>query len=318
MKRIWFSVCLLAGCLFAPLQASAQLSSAEVLLQEMGNATQSLTYELAFINLNQQSIVSVRYRHAVIDDIPIAQIMQMDGSRREIVQRGNEISYFEPGLDAFSLSGNHIIDYLPAVIFADFNQLKKYYNFIDAGRTHIGDRPCRVVRITSKDEVRYNYILLIDEETHLPLRIDLLDRDSEALEQFRVVSSTIGGGINDAMSVITRLNMPPMLVIPPSEKVVFNWKVGKFPAGFVEVSRNRRKLSNSDSLESIMFSDGLFSFSVNVTNANKTGKLEYPFRGGPRTIYSVIRGANEVTIIGELPLATAKRVAAGVAFIGAD
>ncbi|AKH62303.1 MULTISPECIES: sigma-E factor regulatory protein RseB [Photorhabdus] len=318
MKHIWFSVSLLAGSLFTPLQASTQFSSAEALLQEMGNATQSLTYELAFINLSQQAIVSVRYRHAIINGIPIAQIMQMDGSRREIVQRGNEISYFEPGLDAFSLNGDHIIDYLPAVIFADFTQLKKYYNFIDVGSTHIGDRPCRVVRITSKDEMRYNYILLIDEKTHLPLRIDLLDRDSETLEQFRVVSSIIGGDIDNAMSVITRLNMPPMLVIPSSEKVVFNWKVGKLPDGFTEVSRNRRKLSNTDSLESIMFSDGLFSFSVNVTNADKTGKLEHPLRRGHRTIYSVIRGANEVTIIGELPLATAKRVAAGVAFIGAN
>ncbi|MCE1914962.1 MucB/RseB C-terminal domain-containing protein, partial [Enterobacter hormaechei] len=120
---------------------------------------------------------------------------------------------------------------------------------------------------------------------------------------FRVVSSTIDGDINDAMSVITRLNMPPMLVIPPSEKVVFNWKVGKLPIGFVEVSRSRRKLPNSGTLESVMFSDGLFSFSVNVTNADKTGKLEYPLRRGARTIYSAIRGANEVTIIGELPLA---------------
>ncbi|OCQ51706.1 Sigma-E factor regulatory protein RseB precursor [Photorhabdus australis subsp. thailandensis] len=318
MKHIWFSVFLLAGSLFTPLQASAQLSSAEALLQEMGSATQSLTYELAFINLSSQAIVSVRYRHAIINGIPIAQIMQMDGSRREIVQRGNEISYFEPGLDAFSLNGDHIIDYLPAVVFADFTQLKKYYNFVDVGRTHIGDRPCRVVRIISKDEVRYNYILLIDEETHLPLRIDLLDRDSETLEQFRVVSSTIGGDVYEAMSVITRLNMPPMLVVPSSEKAVFNWKVGKLPDGFTEVSRNRRKLSNNDSLESIMFSDGLFSFSVNVINADKTSKLEHLLRRGNRTIYSVTRGAKEVTIIGELPLATAKYVAAGVAFMGVN
>ncbi len=117
MKHIWFSVSLLAGSLFTPLQASAQFSSAEALLQEMGHATQSLTYELAFINLSQQAIVSVRYRHAIINGIPIAQIMQMDGSRREIVQRGNEISYFEPGLDAFSINGDHIIDYLPACLF---------------------------------------------------------------------------------------------------------------------------------------------------------------------------------------------------------
>ncbi|SUC39731.1 anti sigma E (sigma 24) factor, negative regulator [Proteus mirabilis] len=65
----------------------------------MGNTTQTATYELSFININSQGIVPIRYRHALVDGKPVAQLMQMDSTRREIVQRGNEISYFEPGLD---------------------------------------------------------------------------------------------------------------------------------------------------------------------------------------------------------------------------
>lgn len=124
-----------------PIQALAQpqTGSVEALLQKMGQTSQSSTYELSFININSQGIVPIRYRHTLIDGKPLAQLMQMDSTRREIVQRGNEISYFEPGLDAFSLRNDHIVDYIPAIIYQDFNELSNYYNFIDAGRTHIGD-----------------------------------------------------------------------------------------------------------------------------------------------------------------------------------
>lgn len=118
MKKSWLSALLLAGYLSIPTQALAQpqIGNAEALLQKMGNTTQTATYELSFININSQGIVPIRYRHALVDGKPVAQLMQMDSTRREIVQRGNEISYFEPGLDAFSLRNEHIVDYLPAII----------------------------------------------------------------------------------------------------------------------------------------------------------------------------------------------------------
>ncbi|MFV8208531.1 sigma-E factor regulatory protein RseB domain-containing protein, partial [Enterobacter cloacae complex sp.6701988] len=95
--------------------------------------------------------------HAILNGVPVSQMIQMDSSRREIVQNGNRISYFEPGFDAFSLNGEHIIDNLPTVIFADYQKIQPYYNFIDAGRTHIGDKPALVIRIISKDNSRFNY-----------------------------------------------------------------------------------------------------------------------------------------------------------------
>ncbi|MDC9612354.1 sigma-E factor regulatory protein RseB [Xenorhabdus khoisanae] len=315
MKRIWVSIFLLAVSLLNPLKASAQQSGTEALLQDMNNAVQTLNYELGFINIGQQFLIPLRYRHAIIGGKPIAQIIQMDGSRREIIQRGDQISYYEPGLDSFSLYGNHIVDYLPPIIFADFTQLQKFYRFIDAGSTHVGDNPVRFVRIISKDESRYSYNLLIDERNHLPLLIDLLDKDNiTVIEQFRVVSSTVNDYIKNELSAITDLKLPPMLLIPPSEKWKFNWRVGKIPQGFNEISRTSRKLSETEWLESIMYGDGLFNFSVNVVTANKKAVGEQPFRQGRRTVYTLARGKNSITVIGELPFTTAERIAASVTF----
>lgn len=95
MKQLWFAMSLVAGSLFFSVNASANPASG-ALLQQMNLASQSLTYELSFVSINKQGVESLRYRHARLDNRPLAQLLQMDGPRREVVQRGNEISYFEP------------------------------------------------------------------------------------------------------------------------------------------------------------------------------------------------------------------------------
>ncbi|MEI9698264.1 sigma-E factor regulatory protein RseB [Moellerella wisconsensis] len=313
--KYWLSVVFLAGGLLASSTVSAAQSGAETVLEDMGNAAQRLSYEVSFITISPQSITPGRYRYGLINKQPVAQMIQMDSSRREIVQKGNVISYFEPGFDAFSLNGQYIVDHLPSVIFANFPQLSAYYNFIDAGRTHIGDRPCLVIRVISKDNSRFNYVLLIDEETRLPLRIDLLDNNNETLEQFRVISTVLDSkSVHDSLIALSKLNLPPLLVAPKNEKPAFTWRVGSVPPGFEEISRSRRNIQQGDQLETAMFSDGLFSFSVNVTKAGNGKLIEQPISRGRRTIYTLTQGQNEVTIIGELPLATAKQIASSIHF----
>ncbi|MCU7786253.1 sigma-E factor regulatory protein RseB domain-containing protein, partial [Lelliottia amnigena] len=143
MKQLWCAMSLVAGSLFFSANASADLSSG-ALLQQMNMASQSLNYELAFVSINKQGVESLRYRHARLDKQPLAQLLQMDGPRREVVQRGNEISYFEPGLEPFTLNGDYIVDSLPALVYTDFKRLSPYYDFISVGRTRIADRLCEV------------------------------------------------------------------------------------------------------------------------------------------------------------------------------
>ncbi|QDY42735.1 sigma-E factor regulatory protein RseB [Candidatus Pantoea soli] len=309
MKQLWCAVSLLAGSLFWSSTAPAQTTASGALLQQMEQASQNLNYEFAYINVSRLGIESLRYRHAVIDDRVFAQLLQMDGPRREVIQRGNDISYFEPGLDPFSLPGNHIIDALPAVMFADFSRLAAAYDFIPVGRSRMADQMCEVVRIVSRDGTRYSYVVWLDVDTKLPLRIDLLDRDGETLEQFRVISFAVDEGVRNLMQGLEKANLPPSLSLPAGDKVQLSWQPGWLPAGMKLISQSRRDIpAMNKTVESRLYSDGLFSFAINITPAEKNSAPQ-SLRTGRRTVQTEVRDNREITVVGELPPATAKRIA---------
>ncbi|HBZ17369.1 sigma-E factor regulatory protein RseB [Pantoea sp. NPDC088449] len=309
MKQLWCAVSLLAGSLFCSSIASAQTSASGALLQQMEQASQNLNYEFAYINVSRLGIESLRYRHAVIDNRIFAQLLQMDGPRREVIQRGNDISYFEPGLDPFSLPGNHIIDALPGLMFADFSRLGEAYDFIPVGRSRMADQLCEVVRIVSRDGTRYSYVVWLDVDTKLPLRIDLLDRDGETLEQFRVISFAVDEGVRNLMQGLEKANLPPSLSLPAGDKVELSWQPNWLPAGMKLISQSRRDIpSMNKTVESRLYSDGLFSFAINITPADKSSSVQ-ALRTGRRTVQTEVRDNREITVVGELPPATAKRIA---------
>ena len=313
MTQLWCAMSLVAGSLFFSVNASADVSSG-ALLQQMNLASQSLNYELSFISINKQGVESLRYRHARLDNQTLAQLLQMDGPRREVVQRGNEISYFEPGLDPFTLNGDYIVDSLPSLVYTNFKRLSPWYDFISVGRTRIADRLCEVIRVVARDGTRYSYIVWLDSETKLPMRVDLLDRDGETLEQFRVIAFNMNDTVASNMQNLAKANLPPLLSVPAGDKVTFNWNPSWLPQGFSEVSSSRRSLPTVDvPIESRLYSDGLFSFSVNVSRATPSSSDQI-LRTGRRTVSTTLRDNTEITIVGELPPQTAKRIADSVKF----
>ncbi|WP_312212781.1 sigma-E factor regulatory protein RseB [Pseudescherichia sp.] len=317
MKQLWCAMSLMAGSLLFSANASADVTSG-ALLQQMNLASQSLNYELSFVSINKQGVESLRYRHARLENQPLAQLLQMDGPRREVVQRGSEISYFEPGLEPFTLTGDYIVDSLPSLVYTDFKRLASFYDFISVGRTRIADRLCEVIRVVARDGTRYSYIVWLDAETKLPMRVDLLDRDGETLEQFRVVAFTVNERVGSNMENLAKANLPPLLSVPAGEKIDFNWSASWLPQGFSEVSSSRRKLPTLDMpVESRLFSDGLFSFSINVNRASHNSS-DQMLRTGRRTVSTTVRDNAEITVVGELPPQTAKRIADSLKFRAAQ
>lgn len=309
MKQLWCAVSLLAGSLLWSSTAPAQMSATGALLQQMEQASQNLNYELAYINVSRLGIESLRYRHTVIDKRVFAQLLQMDGPRREVIQRGNDISYFGPGLDPFSLPGNHIIDGLPALMFADFSRLGDAYDFIPVGHSRMADQMCEVVRIVSHDGTRYSYVVWLDVDTRLPLRIDLLDHDGETLEQFRVISFAVDEGVRTLMQGLEKASLPPTLSVPPGDNVQLSWQPGWLPSGMRLVSQSRRSIPTiNKTMESRLYSDGLFSLAINITPADKNSAPQ-TLRTGRRTVLTEVRNNREITVVGELPPETAKRIA---------
>lgn len=285
------------------------------MLSLMRTAGVSKNYEMVFINITGIGIESLRYRHAVVDNQEFAQLLQMDGPSREVLMRGSEISYFfEQGLEPFTILGDRIVDGLPAIALANFDRLDDYYNFTLLGRTRIANRTCKTIRISAKDGLRYSYVVWLDEITNLPLQIELLGHNGETLEQFRVLSLIVGDEVRTSMLGLATLKLPPLLEIPKSENMELEWSASWLPQGFEQITQGRKMLpAIQTQVESRLYSDGLFSFTISIMPAERNNASQY-LHQGRRTIHSEVRNGHEIFIVGELPLTTAKRIADSITF----
>ncbi|MDR0805186.1 MAG: sigma-E factor regulatory protein RseB [Enterobacteriaceae bacterium] len=308
MKTIVFIFCSLLGGFFSSAFAATQ-NPTEILLQQMVNASQTLNYEFSYINVSNLGIESLQYTHSLQNGKPLVQLINMDGPQREVIQRGVEVSYFEPGIEPFSIRGDHVVDSLPSLVFADISRLGKYYDFIPVGRSRIANHICEVVRVVARDGLRYSYVVWLDSETKLPLRADLLDRDGDTLEQFRVVAFNLGNVVQRKMANFTMPVLPPLLATPSGDNVSLSWSVSWLPQGFTESSRSRHTIPDIDTMvETRLYSDGLFNFSLNIAPIGNQAS-DHLLRQGRRTVHSEVRNNIEITVIGDLPPATAKRIA---------
>lgn len=307
-KSIYFTLVL---WLFLPSSWAVLLDSPLAYLNAMTEAHRKLNYEQLYIIQQGEDVELLRYRHAYYQGKEFAQLLRLDNAREEIILRDNNVSYFGE-FQPFSLPSSHILDDLPNVLYTDFNQLKNYH-FMDAGRTRTADRIARIIRIMPRDDFRYQYELWIDEETHLLLRSDLLDRDRNTLEQFRVVQNSVDEQLLNIVEPISSLILPTL--IQPrqrAEQSQLSWEPAWVPTGFQPLAVGRQRLSEllmgDEEIESQLYSDGLFSFTVYLVQNKGLIFNEQFWRQGKTSIYSQTIGDKDVVIVGEIPLVSASHI----------
>lgn len=295
--------------------AFAEEESAEALLYQMNEASQHLNYELSYILVKKNSIEPLLYRHARQDDQQLAHLVYLSGPVREVIRRGDEVSYIELGVEPFTIeSGNMVAPTIP-MLNTDVAELSRYYDFVKVGRAREAGAACQVLRVVPKDGLRYSYVVWVDEKSHLPLRADLLDRDGEVLEQYRTISFSVSERLAEIMAGLNKVQLPEVLKLPKGSVQETFWQVTWVPDGFQAMELNRYRMAMTERLvESQMYSDGLFNFSVYVSASDNYSLKGQLVRQGRRTLHSVVKGENEISVVGDIPPATAQRIAQSVMF----
>ena len=313
MKKILISALTLFSLMTPP--AFAEEPTAKALLHQMNEASQHLNYELSYILIKKSSIEPLLYRHAVSDNQQLAHLVYLSGPVREVIRRGSEVSYIEPGAEPFTIaSGNMVAPVIP-MLNSNVDKLSKYYDYIKVGRDREAGNITQVLRIVPKDGLRYSYVLWVDEKNHLPLRADLLDRDGEVLEQYRTISYIVNDQIADAMGALKTAKLPTVLSLPEGLVSESDWTVSWIPDGFNSKELSRYQMATTNKMvESQLFSDGLFSFSVYISDRDEYSLKGQLVRQGRRTLHSFISGNKEISVVGDIPPATAKRIAQSVKF----
>lgn len=314
MKKISLKLTALLLTLFCSFSAFAEEVSIKQALEKMVQAVNGLNYEIAFVQTSPNNMDSFRYRHIKRDNKTYAQLVTLDGEQQEIIQRDNLVSYFQPNSRAFTLNSGNIVDALPAIIRSNIDKLAENYDFIFLGKNRVAGRFVDTIRIAPKDDFRYQYLVFLDEENGLLLRGDMLDRDGKLLDQFRVVTLYIDDSLKGLTNYLNKVSMPPLLNETQNMALSLNWKAGWLPRGFDSI-RHSQDLFDGEVIDSTLFSDGLFTFTLYVTKAeSQQPNQEKTWKQGEFTLYSEVIGDKEITFIGQLPIATAKRIVQEVKF----
>jgi sigma-E factor negative regulatory protein RseB len=295
--------------------AFAEETTAKALLHQMNEASQHLNYELSYILIKKSSIEPLVYRHAVNDDQQLAHLVYLSGPVREVIRRGNEVSYIEPGTEPFTIQSGSMVAPVIPMINRDIESLNQYYDFVKVGRSREAGSTTQVLRVVPKDGLRYSYVVWVDEKTNLPLRADLLDRDGEVLEQYRTISYVVNDKIAEAMGGLSQAQLPKVLSLPEGLVSETNWQASWIPEGFKSKELSRYQMAATDKMvESQLFSDGLFNFSVYIAEKDEHSLKGQLVRQGRRTLHSLVIGDKEISVVGDIPPATAKRIAQSVTF----
>ncbi|KGY08748.1 MULTISPECIES: sigma-E factor regulatory protein RseB [Vibrio] len=311
MRKFLFSVLTLFSLNTTP--AFAEQTPAGALLHQMNEASQHLNYELSYILIKKNSIEPLLYRHARLDDEQLAHLVYLSGPVREVIRRGGEVSYIEPGVEPFTIDSSSMVAPTIPLLNANIEELSEFYDFIQVGRAREAGTACQVLRVVPKDGLRYSYVLWVDEKSKLPLRADLLDRDGEVLEQYRTIAYSVNDQVRTILSGLNDVKLPEVLSLPKGQLEESFWRVNWIPSGFEPKELNRYRMVNTERMvESQMYSDGLFNFSVYIADSDNLSLKGQLVRQGRRTLHSFVNGNLEISVVGDIPPATAKRIAQSV------
>ena len=305
---------LLAGLLFCGLGTDAFAeSSGEAIswLQKMTRAVRDENYEGIFSYIRGSTFDTVRIVHRMDNGVETERLINLNGDVRELFRQGNEIRCYHPDGEAHSdeLLSDHRVQIGPFTTAFTEKVLstQNLYRLTMHSTDRIAGRSAVVLSVSPRFNDRYGYRLWLDEETGLLLQSHLID-NGRVKEIFQFTSLDIGHPITDAglASSIQGETVSHPLMLETNEmsgKPV--WRVAWLPDGFqpVRVTGNR-----------LHFSDGLATFSVFVEAPGSAPLPDLTTTVGGTVVLTrrLKKSGPQITVVGEVPVQTARRVAESV------
>lgn len=234
-------------------------------------------------------------------------LLQLDGAPQEVLKVGGQVSCVSGSLgdqlDASKL--------WPARVF-DTDALARSYDVRLAGQSRVAGRAAVVLALVPKDQHRYGIELHVDMQSGLPLKSLLLSDKGQLLERFQF--TRLDTATPAAKSLEPGAGCRPLRVALEQVEVSPAWQSDWLPAGFDLLTSTRRRSPASDQpVACLVYGDGLARFSVFLEPLQGDVADDLRSQIGPTTAVSRrLKGAEGdvmVTVVGEIPMGTAERVA---------
>ena len=291
---------------------SEESESAKVWLERLSNSLNKLNFSTSFVVVKNNQAQPYHWFHGVDKNGKELEILSLlNGPRRDILRKGNVVSYIEPELPPYSVSSQKISGPIPAILAGDISQLETIYDFIFVGRSRILGRPAQLIRIESKNAHRYAYWLWLDQQSSMLLKLSIVTKQGQPLEHIQFTHLDITDKPSESVLQLHETELPMLVDIPVDyQKQQLQWDVNWLPEGFKQINSNRHKISlTKQPVEFVLFSDGLIDISIYV-NASKEKQRNADFAmDGATLVLNQVNKGIEVSVVGKIPSKTAKAIA---------
>ena len=330
-SRIFRAACFLfalmsTGLVFA--QTTHNENQALEWFERMSSAFSKLNYDGVFVYTHGDFMDSLRIVHRVDKGIERERIIRLDGQRHELIRSGENVTCVHPANWTGDI--NHRV---PAGPFAksfirDMSQLSGGYYLQVMGDALIAGRETVSLAINPKDDYRYGYNVWLDRETGLLLKSTLVHH-GRVLERFQFTRIDLAADIPDSEFEVgiageTLIHYP---LLASTEQLIeqktSGWELAWMPSGFrMRVQGIKRAYGGDVRADTLTFGDGMTAFSVFVEKVQNGNHEELTSQSGATAAVArkMVLGNNLylVTVVGEIPLSVAQRVAASVIPIGSE
>ncbi|MGH8435487.1 MAG: MucB/RseB C-terminal domain-containing protein [Pseudomonas sp.] len=305
MRAIPFSL-LLGSWLALPVHAA----DAQDWLNRLAEAEQRQNFQGTFVYERNGSFSTHSIWHRVDsagDGEVRERLLQLDGPVQEVL-RVNGRTRCVSGALADQVSDGQG---WPARAL-DPKQLAAWYDLRIMGESRVAGRPAVVVAVLPRDQHRYGFELHLDRETGLPLKSLLLNEKGQLLERFQFSSLNTETPLDAALQ--PSANCQPVQFVEAQAVAPNAWRSEWLPPGF-NLNRvlERRSPASAEPVASLMYGDGLARFSVFLEPLHGAAVNDARSQLGPTVAVSkrmsTVDGDVMVTVVGEIPLGTAERVA---------
>ena len=306
--RVW-----LLAALFVCVPALAASPSAEALLQQMQRAYHHYNFELSLIKVRQGDIEPMRFSHAVLDKSEISHLIYLNGRPSEYFKRGDQISFFEAGHNPYTLTGARMPGLWSAFLDMNLERVFESYDPVVTGRNRVAGLPVQVVRLAPKEANKYGFVVWLEQSSGLLLRLDLIDENGALVEQYMGIDLRVSPEPSSWLKSLAQAKLPRAVTVAQAyqaPQLELGWAPSWLPKGFSVMSTDRHPLVGTDQVvDYMMISDGLVDVSIYLAAAEAPMGDELVRQGATSLLRMLNDHKVEVTVVGEVPVPTAQRIA---------
>ena len=292
------------------------LNEARAWLSRIASSEKSVSYEGIFIFRRDDQLVTMHLVHVVDESGERERLSSLSGVQREFFRSKEGVVFLAPGQQNTTLNKEILRRNFPAQLGGGIQDLKKHYRLIMGEDDRIAGRIARMIVIAPKDNYRYGYRIWVDEKTGLLLQSDLVNEHGNAVEQFMFTTINIVDKptpqMIQAVTMSDRLRRALKSSKPDaisSSADAARWQVMRMPSGFSLVERYQHSHGKWGPVEQLVLTDGMATVSVFVEQLGKQAKA---FNGeshvGAVNAYGTVVNNHQLTVVGEVPLATVRLI----------